>query len=204
MPLTTIIDRLKAWDEESTKREKILLVIVTILLPLFIFYKFYLAPTQEKIKKYNEEINNLNLQITKLEGYQRKEKELENQINERKKFLNEVKDLLPTEKEVPTLLKNVSAMAKQSQLEILSFSPKNEEKKDYYVAIPFEIHLKGFFPDIIKFLNKVETMQRLITLENIEFIPQDKEEKLLIKCLFLTYRYTGEPLQDKKPKETKK
>lgn len=190
--ITTIIDRLKTWEEESSRREKVFLLILTILLPLFLIYKFYFSPIQEKIKKYQEEVNNLSLQIAKLEAYQKKEKDIEIQLNERKKFLNEVKDILPTEKEIPLLLKNVSTMAKQSQLEILSFTPKNEEKRDYYVAIPFEINLKGFFPNIITFLNKVETMERLITLENIEFIPQEKEDKLLVKCLFSTYRYTGE------------
>ncbi|MFN3302051.1 MAG: type 4a pilus biogenesis protein PilO [Patescibacteria group bacterium] len=193
--ISNIINRLKTWEEESTRREKIFLVILTILLPLILFYKVYFSSIQEKIKKYKEEINNLNIEIAKLEVYQKKEKDLEMQLNEWKKFLDEVKNFLPTEKEVPSLLKNVSSIAKQSQLEILSFSPKNEEPRDYYVVIPFEIHLKGFFSNIISFLNKVETLERLITLENIEFNPQEKEDKLIVKCLFYTYKYTGELLQ---------
>lgn len=198
MRLPPLIEKLKSWEEERTKREKILLVIMTIILPLFLFYRFYYQPTEEKIKKYKEEIKTLELEIAKIETFAKKEKELEVQLVKRKEFLEEIKDILPTEKEVPKLLKNISSMAKQAQLEMINFTPKGEEKKDYYTIIPFEMQVKGNFPNIIKFLNSVETMSRLVTIENIEFAPQDKDEKILAKCLFITYKYTGEPLQEKK------
>lgn len=200
MKFKKVIESLKNWEEERTKREKILLIIMTALLPLFLFYKFYYQPTKDTIHKYKEEIQQLNLEIAKLENFAKKEKELELLLRERKKFLEEIKETLPTEKEVPKLLKNISLMTKQTQLDILNFTPKNEEKRNYYVAIPFEIVVKGNFPNIIKYLNQVESLPRLITLESIEFLPQEKEEKLMAKCLFVTYKYTGEPIEDKKSK----
>lgn len=198
MKLSQWVEKLKSWEEERTKREKILLVLVTIFLPLFLFYRFYYQPTEEKIKRYKEEIKTLELEIGKLEGYVKKEKELEAQLQKRKEFLEEIKEILPTDKEVPKLLKNISLKAKEAQLEIINFTPIGEEPKDYYTVIPFEMQVKGYFPNIIKFLNSVETMSRLVALEGIEFAPQEKEEKLLAKCLFITYKWTGEPLAEKK------
>ena len=198
MNLANLVERIKSWEEEKTPREKFLLIILTLLLPLFLFYRLYYQPTQEKIKKYKEEITKLEMEIAKLESFAKKEKELEVLLKERKIFLEQIMDILPTEKEIPKLLKNTSSMAKQVQLEILYFTPKNEEKKNYYALIPFEIQLKGYFPNIIKYINNVESMSRLVTLESIEFIPQDKEEKMVTKCQFVTYKYTGEPLEASK------
>jgi len=198
MPLKEKINQIKeriyTWEETSTKREKILIILITIVVPLFLYYKFYYLPSKAKINHIKEDIKKLELEIAKLESFVKREKIIESEVEKRKKFLDEIKSILPTEKEIPQLLKNVSELAKKHKLEILRFTPRQEERKDYYNIIPFDMELKGYFYDIIKFLNEVESLPRLVTLNNIEVLPQQKEEKLIIKSSFITYKYTGVPL----------
>ncbi|BAU22837.1 hypothetical protein THC_0442 [Caldimicrobium thiodismutans] len=192
MNIQGLKERIKSWEETSTKREKILLIVGTILVPLFLFYKFYYLPAQEKIKILNEDIKKLEIEIAKLESFVKREKELEAQLKNRKIFLEEIKTILPNEKEVPQLLKDVNSMAKKNGLEILKFTPGSEEKKDFYNIIYFDMQFKGTFSEIIKFLNDVEKLPRLVTLNNIEFSPEAKEEKIMVKSTFKTYKFTGE------------
>lgn len=196
-----IKDRLLTWEETSTKREKVLLVLVTIILPFFLFYKFYYIPLKEKINNLKEDIKKIELEIAKLENFVKREKAIEEIVRNRKKFLEEIKIFLPTEKEIPQLIKNVSEIAKKNKLEILRFMPRQEERQNYYNVIPFDMELKGYFYDILKFLNEVEKLPRLVTLKNIEFSPQAKEEKIIIKTSFVTYVYTGIPLEEKQGKK---
>ncbi|PMP69002.1 MAG: hypothetical protein C0190_00705 [Thermodesulfobacterium geofontis] len=196
-----IKDRLLTWEETSTKREKVLLVLVTIILPFFLFYKFYYIPLKEKINNLKEDIKKIELEIAKLENFVKREKAIEEIVRNRKKFLEEIKIILPTEKEIPQLIKNVSEIAKKNKLEILRFMPRQEERQNYYNVIPFDMELKGYFYDILKFLNEVEKLPRLVTLKNIEFSPQAKEEKIIIKTSFVTYVYTGIPLEEKQGKK---
>ncbi|MGC9017173.1 MAG: type 4a pilus biogenesis protein PilO [Caldimicrobium sp.] len=196
-----IKDRLLTWEETSTKREKVLLVLVTIILPFFLFYKFYYLPLKEKINNLKEDIKKIELEIAKLENFVKREKAIEEIVRNRKKFLEEIKIFLPTEKEIPQLIKNVSEIAKKNKLEILRFMPRQEERQNYYNVIPFDMELKGYFYDILKFLNEVEKLSRLVTLKNIEFSPQAKEEKIIIKTSFVTYVYTGIPLEEKQGKK---
>ncbi|MGB9761072.1 MAG: type 4a pilus biogenesis protein PilO [Caldimicrobium thiodismutans] len=196
-----IKDRLLTWEETSTKREKVLLVLVTIILPFFLFYKFYYIPLKEKINNLKEDIKKIELEIAKLENFVKREKAIEEIVRNRKKFLEEIKIILPTEKEIPQLIKNVSEIAKKNKLEILRFMPRQEERQNYYNVIPFDMELKGYFYDILKFLNEVEKLSRLVTLKNIEFSPQAKEEKIIIKTSFVTYVYTGIPLEEKQGKK---
>ncbi|MGC9109803.1 MAG: type 4a pilus biogenesis protein PilO [Caldimicrobium sp.] len=193
--------RLLTWEETSTKREKVLLVLVTIILPFFLFYKFYYIPLKEKINNLKEDIKKIELEIAKLENFVKREKAIEEIVRNRKKFLEEIKNILPTEKEIPQLIKNVSEIAKKNKLEILRFIPRQEERQNYYNVIPFDMELKGYFYDILKFLNEVEKLSRLVTLKNIEFSPQAKEEKIIIKTSFVTYVYTGIPLEEKQGKK---
>lgn len=199
--LNQIKERLQNWEETSTKREKILLLIITIVLPVFLFYKFYYLPSKRKINLIQEDIKKLELEIAKLETFVKREKVVENEIEKRKKFLEEIKNILPTEQEIPQLLKNVSEIAKKHKLDILRFTPHPEEKRDYYNVIPFDMELKGYFYDILKFLNEVETLSRLVILKNIEFLPQQKDEKIVIKGSFETYKYTGISLQQTQGKK---
>ncbi|MGC8965542.1 MAG: type 4a pilus biogenesis protein PilO [Caldimicrobium sp.] len=196
-----IKDRLLTWEETSTKREKVLLVLVTIILPFFLFYKFYYLPLKEKINNLKEDIKKIELEIAKLENFVKREKAIEEIVRNRKKFLEEIKIFLPTEKEIPQLIKNVSEIAKKNKLEILRFMPRQEERQNYHNVIPFDMELKGYFYDILKFLNEVEKLSRLVTLKNIEFSPQAKEEKIIIKTSFVTYVYTGIPLEEKQGKK---
>lgn len=201
MNIQSLKERIKSWEETSSKREKILLIIGTIFVPLFLFYKFYYLPAKEKIKILHEDIKKLELEIAKLETFVKREKELEAQLKNRKIFLEEIKAILPTEKEVPQLLKDVNAMAKKNGLEILKFTPGNEEKKDYYNIIFFDMQVKGTFPELIKFLNDVEKLPRLVTLNSIEFSPEAKEEKIMVKSTFKTYKFTGEPANKSQEKK---
>jgi len=52
--------------------------------------------------------------------------------------------------------------------------------------------------DLIKFLNDIAKMPRLINLDEVEFMPQQKDEKIILKANFNTYKYTGVKLEQKK------
>lgn len=199
--MSRIWEKLSSWEEESTKREKILIIIVTLILPVFLFIKFSYLPQREKIKTLREELQKLELERAKLEDLLKKEKLILGQIEERKRFLEEVKNILPSEKEIPRLLQKVSQIAKANKLEILKFTPQTEQKKDYYEIIPFNMELRGKFMDLLKCLNEIESNPRLVTLKELEISPPtQKDEKLLIKGTFNTYKYTGEPLQKRQGK----
>jgi len=196
--ITEIKERLINWEENSTKREKVLVLVLSILLPSFLFYKFIYMPYNERIYNLKNEIKNLELEISKLESVVKKEKEIDLQYQKRKEFLEEIKNILPTEKEIPELLKSISENAKKNKLEIIKFSPVKEEKRDYYDLITFNMELRGYFYDLINFLNDITKMPRLVNIDEIEFVPQQKDEKIILKANFNTYKYTGVKPERKK------
>jgi len=196
--ITEIKEKLINWEENSTKREKVLVLVLSILLPSFLFYKFVYMPYNEKIYNLKNEIKNLELEISKLESVVKKEKMIDLQHQKRKEFLEEIKNILPTEKEIPELLKSISENAKKNKLEIIKFSPVKEEKRDYYDLITFNMELRGYFYDLIKFINDIAKMPRLVNIDEVELVPQQKDEKIILKANFNTYKYTGVKSEQKK------
>jgi type IV pilus assembly protein PilO len=173
---------------------KILYFVITLILPLTIFYNFYYTPKKEKEKNLVQTIESLDKEILKYEQISKKEKELEFIVKERKKFLEECQKILPTEKEIPMLLNHIAQLAKKRGLKVLQFVPKPEIQKNYYNEIPIEISFTGSFNNTFAFLNDVENLERLVNLISVEITQQDKDT-LLTKSTFHTFKYTGVELK---------
>ncbi len=195
-------EKLKAWEETATKREKFLIVFVTILVPLFLFYQFYYTHAKEKINIVRNEVRKLDLEIKKYEDMVKRLKILEEQMKQRKEFLKKLKEILPSEKEIPDILKRISDLAKENNLEVITFEPGQEIPQDYYNIIPLKMEIQGRFNNVIGFLNSIENLPRLIALNDIKF--QVKNNQLNAVVTFHTYKYTGIPLEKKEEKKRKK
>lgn len=198
--MKALIEKLETWEKTTTKREKLLIAFVFILLPLFLFYKFYYVQTKEKIDILKGDIERLNLELKKYENLAEKERILETQIRQRKEFLNRLKEILPSEKEIPGILKQIALLAKENNLEVVTFEPSEEIPQDYYNIIPIKMEIKGNFGSILRFLNSVESLPRLVVLENIKF--QVKDARLSAVTTFHTFKYTGS-LSSNKTKSSK-
>ena len=176
--------------DNKPKSTKILYLLITLILPLALFYNFYYTPKKEKEKNLVQTIESLEKEILKYEQIAKKEKELEFIVKERRNFLAESQKILPTEKEIPILLNNIAQLAKKRGLKVLHFIPKPEIQKNYYNEIPIELSFTGNFNNTFAFLNDVENLERLVNLVSIEISQQDKDF-LLTKSTFQTFKYTG-------------
>jgi len=190
-----LLIKFKEWEETATKREKILLLLICIIIPLFLHYKFYINPTLNKINSLKNEIENIEKEISFYKNVSKKYEKLKKIIKEREDFLNEIKKILPDEREIPLLLKNIAQIAKNSGLEILLFKPGKEIEKDYYEIIPLTMKIEGQYKNILVFFNRIESMERLVVLESIAFQPDFKKQKLVVTVNFQTFKYTGKKLQ---------
>jgi len=191
-------EKLKIWEKTATNREKFLIAFVSILVPLFLFYKFYYVPTKEKINILNEEVKKLDLEIQKYEDMARKTAILETQMRQRQEFLERIKKILPSEKEIPDILRQVSDLAKENSLEVITFEVDKEVPQDYYNIIPLKMEIQGRLSNVMNFLNSIENLQRLIALNSIKF--QVKKNQLNAVVTFHTYKYTGASLEKKEEK----
>jgi len=191
---TEFYKRITEELNNKPRSTKILYLVITIILPLAIFYNFYYIPKKEKEKNLVQTIESLDKEILKYEQIAKKEKEVEFIVKERRKFLEESQKILPTEKEIPILLNNIAQLAKKRGLKVLQFIPKPEIQKNYYNEIPIELSFTGSFNNTFAFLNDVENLERLVNLISVEITQQDKDT-LLTKSTFHTFKYTGVELK---------
>lgn len=168
----------------------ILIGAIVLLLGAFIYFVYLpkteeIDKTRESITELDTELNRAKLQRAKLPEKQKEMEEVEAQFNEAKK-------LLPNEKEIPSLLRKVTELGNESQLDFRVFTPKGERSKEFYNEMPFAIEVSGTYHNVAVFFEKVGKMERIMNINNVSMKPvSDRSTTLVTTCDATTYRFSG-------------
>ena len=107
---------------------------------------------------------------------------------------------LPNSAEIPSLLKNVSDLGKESGLEFLRFAPGAESPREFYAVIPVSIAVNGDFHSFLLFADKVSHLPRIVNLSDVVFSgPKPAgENQMLVNVAFTatTYRFMEQKPQN--------
>lgn len=98
---------------------------------------------------------------------------------------------LPTEKEVPGLIEDISSIGRSAGLEIDSIALQPERKAQFYVELPIEVQVKGSYHQMGEFISGVAGVKRIVTLHDFSLRPIDGNV-LSMNISAKTYRYDDE------------
>ncbi|MBM4332142.1 MAG: pilus assembly protein PilO [Deltaproteobacteria bacterium] len=140
-------------------------LILAVILGLY-FYLVYLPKSQE-LEKKTAEMGKLETQIRELRTIVANIKRFQAEAAKLREELNLAIAQLPTSKEIPSLLANVSNLGKEAGLEFLLFRPSPELTRDFYAEIPVEIKVKGTYNEVAIFFDKVGKMPRIVNISGV-------------------------------------
>lgn len=171
------------------------------------FYLFYL-PQSGKISELEKSYEELQVKLTKAKSAAANLKMYQEKYKEAQGKFRLVLQLLPDEKEIPSLLEDISKSGSHSGLEFMLFKPGQEVLKGFYAEIPVEIKVTGGYHNLAMFFDKVAKLSRIVTVSkvSIQGIKGDKDASgyLQASCVATTYRFveaSEEPAEGKKKKK---
>ena len=187
------------------KKLKITLAVILFLLPVVLFYFFWFQPQNEKTANLTKQKATLTKELQRAKAKAANLPKLQAELDATKTLFDETAALLPKEKEIPSLLTNISALGRGSGLDFLTFKPGADIPKDFYSEIPVDIKVRGPYHNMGIFLDQVSKLDRIVTVSNITMGGPKKEgtEMLLSSsCRLVTYRFTNKKVS--KPVDKKK
>ncbi|WP_432697323.1 type 4a pilus biogenesis protein PilO [Marinobacterium sp. YM272] len=98
---------------------------------------------------------------------------------------------LPTDKEVPGLLEDITAIGKNAGLDINSIALQAERKSQFYVELPISIQVAGTYHQMGEFVSGVAAIKRIVTLHDYSIRPGGGNQ-LSMSISAKTYRYDDE------------
>jgi type IV pilus assembly protein PilO len=173
---------------------KLVIALVLIIAPIALFYFFMYSPNVKKINGLTSKKAKLNTEIATAKKAAGELEKVKASIAETEALFKETALLLPEDKEIPALLRNISDLGKGAGLDFLSFKPGPEVPKDFYAEIPVDIQINGPYHNMGYFLDQVSKLERIVTVDNIQMGSGKKEgAEMLLKstCRLKTYRFTG-------------
>jgi type IV pilus assembly protein PilO len=173
---------------------KIFLIVFLCIIVAVAGYFLVTTPKLEELKKVEKEEINLKAvfdekaaKAANLEAYKQ-------QLDEMRQSFGALLRQLPNKTEIETLLTDISQTGISSGLEIELFKPEGLIPKDFYAEYPIKLKVTGRYHQFAQFVSGVAALPRIVTLQNIEIAPADKEGgvKLSMELTAVTYQYLDE------------
>jgi type IV pilus assembly protein PilO len=87
-------------------------------------------------------------------------------------------ELLPEEKEMPDLLRQVTTAGSRSGVEFALFQPKPPVAAEYHTAHPIDVTVRGTYHQVGSFLGRLANLERIVNVSNIQLVqPNEKIKK---------------------------
>src|SRR5262245_42985218 len=83
-------------------------------------------------------------------------------------------ELLPTENEMPGILRRITLAGQQCGITFESFRPDPEVVKDHYVEVPIQLDIHGGYHEVGQFLAEVSNMKRIMKISNLQLMANPK------------------------------
>lgn len=178
-------------------RQKLLLAVLFCGLVVSGYYYLYYREASQRIDAKKTELASLQGKIREQQAIAENLRSFKDEVRRLEAQLSLLLEQLPNSAEIPSLLKSVSDLGKESGLEFLRFAPSGEVKKDFYAEIPVSISVNGDYHSFALFSDKVAHYPRIVNLSNIAFSsPKPSGDNLVlvtVNCTATTYRFLDQP-----------
>jgi type IV pilus assembly protein PilO len=186
------------------KPKKALILAGIIFLIGCIFFTLIYNPKRSELSKTIDQVNKIRAEV---QQKRKAAKDLEKYRAEVAQLGAELKralSQLPDEKEIPSLLKSITEIAKKTGLETTFFKQETNVRKNYYSEIPVTIKVIGDYHNVAYFLYQVGSMPRILQFSKLNMTGIKKDEAratLEASLTATTYKFEPEPLPEKKEKK---
>lgn len=77
-------------------------------------------------------------------------------------------ELLPTDKQLPTLLRKITLAGQQTGITFAQFRPAGMKPSDYHTEMPIKVTVSGDYHSVGSFLAELANMRRIVTVSDLK------------------------------------
>jgi type IV pilus assembly protein PilO len=187
------------------KSRKILIWIGMIGAVSALYFHSFYAPRHEELTVLKDDLNRQVKELDQSKAITKDHQRFKDQVSKLNEELKNALTQLPNEREIPEILKNITSLGKESNLEFTLFRPKGEEPQQFYAKVPIELTVLGSYHHTGSFFDKVSKLPRIINVVDFNMtrakeIKGKGENEILVRtsCLVNTYRFMEKKGEEKK------
>jgi type IV pilus assembly protein PilO len=186
-------------------QKKVLILVAILCIITGLYLKAFFLPQRDELNIARGELSKLTKELNESRAITRDLQKFKDQVIKLNEELKNALTQLPNEKEIPEILKTISSLGKESNLEFTLFRPKPEVPQQFYAQVPIELVALGSYHNIGIFFDKVSKLPRIINVVDFNMmrakdIKGRSETEILVKtsCMINTYRFIEKKSEEKK------
>jgi type IV pilus assembly protein PilO len=185
----------------SLRDRKTQILIVVVLLAILIVYLFYsqiYKPNVIKIEALQARKSKIEAELQQAREAVSRLPEIQRQYVILMRKWEQAQQLLPSAKELSTLLKNIQNVGYEAGVRFNTFKPSTAAGDSLYSQIPVSMTVTGNYHQLAWFLANIGNLPRIVTSSNVKVIPnsdaKERSRDLTIKAdlTTTTYIYIGQ------------
>jgi len=185
----------------SLRDRKTQILIVVVLLAILIVYLFYsqiYKPNVIKIEALQARKSKIEAELQQAREAVSRLPEIQRQYVILMRKWEQAQQLLPSAKELSTLLKNIQNVGYEAGVRFNAFKPSTAAGDSLYSQVPVSMTVTGNYHQLAWFLANIGNLPRIVTSSNVKVIPnsdaKERSRDLTIKAdlTTTTYIYIGQ------------
>lgn len=174
------------------KKIKAAIYAGAVILPVALFVYLMVLPSIKEMKKLGKQQVTLQKEISEVEAAAANLDKHKAEMEKTQVLLKKASVLLPQQKDIPSLLTNISQLGSDAGLDFNNFTPQSEREKEFYMEVPVSIAVRGPYHSVGSFLYQVSRLDRIVSAFDISMggPTMDHGEMMLSTSMSLvTYRF---------------
>ncbi len=180
----------------TKQQQQLIIGVLVAFLGIFVYWKYFVIPTMADIKTKQALYQDL---VGKVETAKRQAQRLPALQAELEKLridLLAMEKQLPTDKDIPSIIRILTKEAQVENIEFTSMAPKPLTNQSFFQIIPFDLQFTGTLHGLARFLAALGQQDRIFQAQNLKLNQTGGTAEtgiinLNISLLIQTYAYSG-------------
>lgn len=172
-----------------------------------LFYYYYELPARADMSAREMQLKALRADVAKGQSTEKKLPQFRAQVEELEDRLADLSEVLPEEKDAADLLRQMQAVAVQSNLVIKSFKPSPVVTKQLHAEWPISLELDGTYHNLALFFDRLGKFARIVNISSLAVKGKDKGDQrssISASCVATTFVLLDKPAPKKGDKAAAK
>lgn len=147
--------------QKLSKREKIMLAVLVVLIMIVGFYKYLLTPQLEAYKEMTQRLDQAELELQNAKTFSKSGDKLNEQIRQNEERLSQLQSQFEAEVRDGAGLVKLAMQSLNDKVTLIGFKPLPVQDQKYYYEVPFRIKLRGDYVNVLGYFKNLEQQKAI-------------------------------------------
>jgi len=184
---------------------KIIIIVGLNVAISVVSFMFLISPQFAEKRKLAGEYQSVRAEVNKMIDIRDNMPKYRKEYAKVQEVLEETLRQLPETKDIPNLLRSVSAMGTESKVKITYFEPGKVQPKEFYGEFPFKLKYHAPFHNIGYFFDGMRKLERIVDIADFSLTAKGPSNKIVLEgeCTAKSYVYLRKGPSPAKKEERK-